>query len=98
MPEQFRQAEVEGAQVSALVEAAPGPIYWSGDVALNLLPYLPRPIQNASLEQLGAAPGPAWMIMTTADAEALVAQRPGKLHIVRPVGEVRQWRLLRLDP
>ncbi len=98
MPERFRQAEVEGAQVSALVEAAPGPIYWSGDVALNLLPYLPRPIQNASLEQLGAAPGPAWMIMTTADAEALVAQRPGKLHIVRPVGEVRQWRLLRLDP
>ena len=49
LPQHFRQAEVEGAQVTALVEAAPGPIYWYGDVALNLLPYLPRPIQNDTL-------------------------------------------------
>ena len=96
-PQQFRQAEVEGAQVTALMEAAPGPIFWSGDVALNLLPYLPGHIENASFEQLAAVAGPAWMIMTTADAEAMVARRPGKLHIVRPLGETEQWRLVRLD-
>ena len=67
---------VEGRRSTALVEAAPGPIYWSGDVALNLLPYLPRPIPYGSLEELGEVPGPAWMIMTTADAEALVARHP----------------------
>jgi hypothetical protein len=60
---------------------------------------LPRPIQNVTVEQqLEALSGPAWMIMTTADAEALVAHRPSKLHIVRPLGETEQWSLLRLDP
>jgi len=98
LPQHFRQAQLEGARVTALVEAAPGPIYWSGDVALNLLPYLPRPIQNASFEQLGAIPGPGWLIVTTADAEALVAHRPDKLRIVTPLGDMEQWRLLRLDP
>ena len=73
--------------MTTLMRAAPEPIYWSGDVALNLLPYLPRPIAYGSLEELGAVPGPAWMIMTTADAETLVARHPGKLHIVRPLGE-----------
>jgi 4-amino-4-deoxy-L-arabinose transferase-like glycosyltransferase len=98
LPQRFRQGAVEGAEVTTLIEAAPGPIYWSGDVALNLLPYLPRPIAYGSLEELAAVPGPAWMIMTTADAETLVARHPGKLHIVRPLGETQQWRLVRLDP
>ena len=98
LPQQFRQAQVEGARVTALVRAAPGPIYWSGDVALNLLPYLPLPIQNRAFQELDTIHGPAWMIMTTADAETLLAQRPSKLRIVTPLGDVEQWRLLRLDP
>lgn len=98
LPQHFRQAQVEGARVTALIHDAPGPIYWSGDVALNLLPYLPLPIQNASFEELGAIPAPAWIIMTTADAEASLPRRPGKLRIVTPLGDAEQWRLLRLDP
>jgi 4-amino-4-deoxy-L-arabinose transferase-like glycosyltransferase len=97
-PQQFRQSQVEGARVSALVQAAPGPVYWFGDVALNLLPYLPGPIANAAPDELAVIPGPAWIIMTDADAETLLARRPEKLHVVMPLGELGQWRLLRLDP
>ncbi len=98
LPQQFRQAQIEGARVTALVRAAPGPIYWSGDVALNLLPYLPLPIENRAFQELDTIHGPAWMIMSTADAETLLARRPSKLRIVTPLGDVEQWRLLRLDP
>ncbi len=98
LPQQFRQAQIEGAHVTALVRGAPGPIYWSGDVALNLLPYLPMPIQNASFDELAAIPAPAWIIMTNADAEALLGRRPNKLRIVMPLGDMEQWRLVRLIP
>jgi 4-amino-4-deoxy-L-arabinose transferase-like glycosyltransferase len=98
MPMHFRQAQVESARVTTLVQAAPAPIYWSGDVALNLLPYLPGRIAEASLDDLAAIPGPAWMVMATDDAETLLARRPNKLRIVMPLGEAQQWRLLRLDP
>ena len=100
LPQQFRQAEVEGGQVSALVQATPGQIYWSGDVALNLLPICPcrfkvHPSRRLRSCQPGRAARP---IMTSADAEALVARRSGKLRNVRSLGETQQWRLVRLDP
>jgi 4-amino-4-deoxy-L-arabinose transferase-like glycosyltransferase len=98
LPNQYRQAAVDGDKVTALVKAAPGPIYPSGDVALNLLPYLPGPIAYASLDELAGMPAPAWMIMTPEDANALLAKRPAGLRIVMQLGEVGQWRLLRLDP
>ena len=96
-PMQFRHEKVQAEQAAALVDAAPGTIYWSGDVALNILPYLPGQILNASLDELAKVPGPAWMIMTNDDANALMARRPGPLHAVMPLGEWNQWRLLRLD-
>ena len=98
LPQQFRQAQVEGARVTALVHDAPAPIYWSGDVALNLLPYLPGRIRYVSPAEAATLPGPAWMIMATDQAEALLARRPGPLRVVMPLGETEQWRLLRLDP
>ena len=61
-------------------------------------PICRAPFKMRHSRSSAAIPGPAWMIMTTADAEALVARRPGKLHIVTPLGDVEQWRLLRLDP
>ena len=96
-PMHFRHEKVQAEQVAVLVDAAPGTIYWSGDVALNILPYLPGQILYASLDELAAVPGPAWMIMTNDDANALLARRPGPLHVVMPLGEWDQWRLLRLD-
>lgn len=99
MPMQFRQAWLDAEQMTTLVEAAPAPIYRTGDAALNVLPYVPGRIVNAqSLTELAALPGPAWMVLPTDQADALLSRRPDKLHTVMPVGETGQWRLLRLDP
>jgi 4-amino-4-deoxy-L-arabinose transferase-like glycosyltransferase len=97
LPTRFRQAALDGARMSAAVQAAPAPIYWYGDVALNVLPYVPGRIRNASFDALTTMPGPAWIVTDIADAEALRARRPGVLHMVMPLGDVQQWRLLRLD-
>ena len=99
MPAQFRQAWIDAEQMTKLVETAPGPIYRVGDAALNVLPYVPGRILNArSLAELAALSGPAWMVMPTDQADALLARRADKLHSVMRIGEDEQWRLLRLDP
>jgi 4-amino-4-deoxy-L-arabinose transferase-like glycosyltransferase len=97
MPMRYRQAQIEAARITALVQAAPGPIYRTGDVALNVMPYIPGRILNAPLGDLAAVPGPAWMVLPTDQAETLLSRRPDKLHAVMPLGDVEQWRLLRLD-
>jgi 4-amino-4-deoxy-L-arabinose transferase-like glycosyltransferase len=97
-PKQYRDAALDGARMTALVQAAPAPIYWSGDVALNILPYVPGQIRNVSSEDLAKMPGPAWIVVAIPNAEALIARRPGTLHAVIPLGDREQWRLLRLDP
>jgi 4-amino-4-deoxy-L-arabinose transferase-like glycosyltransferase len=96
-PRQFRDAAVDGARMTALVQAAPAPIYWSGDVGLNVFPYVPGDIRNVSLHDLAKMPGPAWIVVAIPDADALVARRPDKLHAVIPLGNGEQWRLLRLE-
>jgi 4-amino-4-deoxy-L-arabinose transferase-like glycosyltransferase len=98
LPLQYRQARLEAREISALVQAAPAPIYRYGDTALNTLPYVPGRIVIATVDEMAAAPGPAWMILTTDQAKALLARRPQKLHVVMPLGDIGQWRLLRLDP
>ena len=98
-PSNSARLKVEGAQVTALVEAAPGPIYWSGDVALNLLPYLPGHIQNASLEQLASGTG-----SSLDDHDHRRRRRLGgaasrqAAHRAGRSASAEQWRLLRLDP
>jgi hypothetical protein len=96
-PKQFRDATVDGARMTALVQAAPAPIYWSGDVALNILPYVPGTIRNVSMDELAKLAGPAWIVVAIPDADALIAQRPNVLHAVIPLGNAEQWRLLRLE-
>ncbi len=98
LPQQYRQARIEAEELTALVQAAPAPIYRYGDTALNTLPYVPGRIIVATEDEMAAAPAPAWMILPTDQAETLPARRPGKLRVVRPLGDVGQWRLLRLDP
>jgi 4-amino-4-deoxy-L-arabinose transferase-like glycosyltransferase len=98
LPMRFRPTELEAARIAELVQASPGPIYRTGDTALNVLPYVPGRILNASLDQLGTVSGPAWMVLPADEAEAMLARRPDKLHAVMPLGEAQQWRLLRLDP
>jgi hypothetical protein len=41
--------------------------------------------------------GPAWLVLPTEEADALVAKRGGKLRVVLLLGEDEQWQLLRLD-
>ena len=98
LPMRFRPTQIEAARIAQLVQATPGPIYRTGDTGLNVLPYVPGRIRNASLDALGTVPGPAWVVLPADEAEALQARRPDKLHAVMPLGEAQQWRLLRLDP
>jgi 4-amino-4-deoxy-L-arabinose transferase-like glycosyltransferase len=97
LPLRYRQATIDAAQITALVQAAPGPIYRTGDTALNVLPYVPGRILIATADELATVAGPAWIVVPTDQAETLLAQRPDKLHVIMPVGETEQWRLLRLD-
>jgi 4-amino-4-deoxy-L-arabinose transferase-like glycosyltransferase len=98
LPQRFRQAQIEAAQITTLVQAAPAPIYRTTDTALNVLPYLPGRIRNLdSLDALAALSGPAWLVLPTDEAETLLARRPDKLHVAMPMGDRGQWRLLRLD-
>jgi 4-amino-4-deoxy-L-arabinose transferase-like glycosyltransferase len=97
LPKQYRQAQIEAARVTAAVQAAPAPIYRTGATALNVLPYVPGRILNATPDELAALSGPAWMVLPIDEAQALAARRPEQLHVIMPVGDAQQWRLLRLD-
>ena len=97
LPWHYRQSKIDAARVIATVQSAPAPIYRTADTALNVLPYVPGRILNAKPEELPAIPGPAWMILPIDQADALLARRPDKLHVVIPLGDAEQWRLLRLD-
>jgi 4-amino-4-deoxy-L-arabinose transferase-like glycosyltransferase len=97
LPLQYRQAAIDAARITALVQNALAPIYRTGDTALNVLPYVPGRILNAEPDELAALKGPAWMILPIDQADALLAPRPDKLRVVMPVGDAEQWRLLRLD-
>ena len=98
LPTRYRQAPMEAAHVTAVVQAAPAPIYRTLDTALNVLPYVPGQIFEATPSELEAVSGPGWMVVTAAQADTLLARRTEKLHVVMPLGDVQQWRLLRLDP
>ncbi len=41
LPMRFRQTQTEAARITQLVQAAPGPIYRTGDIGLNVLPRCP---------------------------------------------------------
>jgi 4-amino-4-deoxy-L-arabinose transferase-like glycosyltransferase len=98
LPMRYRQARLDAERMIALVQAAPGPIYRTGDTALNVLPYVPGRILIATPDALATVPGPAWMVLPNDQANALLARRADKLHIVMPLGDAEQWRVLRLDP
>jgi 4-amino-4-deoxy-L-arabinose transferase-like glycosyltransferase len=98
LPMRYRAAQIDGARIAALVRAAPGAIYRSGDVALNVLPYVPGRIVNVSSDAMGAIAGPAWLVVPSDQADALAAQRPDKVRAVAPVGDAGQWRLVRVEP
>jgi 4-amino-4-deoxy-L-arabinose transferase-like glycosyltransferase len=97
LPTRYRQEQMQATQMTALVQAAPAPIYRTGDTALNILPYVPGRILDAAPDDFATIAGPAWLVVPADRAEVLLARRPEKLHAVMPLGEKRQWRLLRLD-
>ena len=97
LPMLYRQARIDADRVIAAVQAAPATIYRTGDTALNVLPYVPGRILIATPQELAVLAGPAWMVVPIDEADALVAKLPDKLHVVLPLGDTEQWRLLRLD-
>ena len=44
-----------------------------------------------------AAPGPAWLAVEPAEAEALIAERGKNIREVLKFGQDDEWRLLRLE-
>ncbi len=97
LPEQFRSSKIEGERIAALMRATPAPIYRWGDVALNELAYVPMRILRVDRATLEKLRGPAWIIVTPAEADALIAKRSENLRLVTPFGRTGQWSLLRLD-
>ena len=98
LPLRYRQAWSDAERITAAMQTAPGTLYRTGDNGLNVLPYVPGKILIATPDELASVEGPAWMLLPNNEALALVARRSDKLHVVMPLGDVDQWRLLRLDP
>ncbi len=97
LPLRYRQAWSDAERITAAMQGAPGTLYRTGDTGLNVLPYVPGKILIAAPDELASVEGPAWMLLPKDEASALVARRSDKLHVVMPLGDVQQWRLLRLD-
>ena len=97
LPLRYRQAWSDAERITAAMQDAPGTLYRTGDTGLNVLPYVPGKILIATPDELASVEGPAWMLLPKDEASALVARRSDKLHVVMPLGDVGQWRLLRLD-
>jgi 4-amino-4-deoxy-L-arabinose transferase-like glycosyltransferase len=98
LPLRYGQAWFDAEKITAAMQTAPGPLYRTGDTGLNVLPYVPGRILIATPDELASVEGPAWMVLPDDEAGALVARRSDKLQVVMPLGDVGQWRLLRLDP
>jgi hypothetical protein len=98
LPLRYRQAWFDAERITAAMQPAPGTLYRTGDTGLNVLPYVSGKILIATPDELASVQGPAWMLLPNDEALALVARRSDKLHVVMPLGDVEQWRLLRLDP
>ena len=58
---------------------------------------VPGPIVTKDTAALKTIPGPAWIAAEPGEAQALLAARPDKLHVVMQFGQDDEWRLLRLD-
>jgi 4-amino-4-deoxy-L-arabinose transferase-like glycosyltransferase len=97
MPSPFRHAWIDAARITEQAQAAPAPIYTMGATALNVLPYVPGKILSVTPGEMDLVPGPAWIVAPTEMVETLLSHRPDKLHVVTPLGEHDEWRLLRLD-
>jgi 4-amino-4-deoxy-L-arabinose transferase-like glycosyltransferase len=95
-PARFRHSQVEAARLTELIQAQPAPIYTIGATALNVIPYVPGRSVFASLGELATVSAPAWMALSPAESDALLAQRRAGLREMTPSG-VEEWRLLRLD-
>ena len=97
MPRTFRAAQIDGARISELTRAAPAPILRTGGVGLNVFAYVPEPIVSTDLAAMKAAPGPAWLAVEPAEADALIAARGKNIREVLKFGQDDEWRLLRLE-
>jgi hypothetical protein len=98
MPERFREAAIDGRLVDKAVSRAPASIYRTGGVGLNVMPYVRGRIVDGTIAQMSSQKGPAWFAVEAPEAQVLLAERPGSVHVVLPFGENKEWRLLRLDP
>ena len=67
LPERFRSSMLDANRITDLVSSAPATIY-KADIGLNVFPYVPGRIIQASASDLDAVKPPAWIATTRADA------------------------------
>lgn len=96
LPEKFRSARIDGAQIAAMVGTAPGPIYRTGPTGLNELLYVPSPVIGVKFDDLRTIKGPAWFALPVDEAAQILEARNGELNVAMPFGQSQEWRLLRL--
>ncbi len=97
-PNQFRSSKVDAARIERVVGVEHAPIYRTGGVGLNVMPYLTGPILETSVQRLESAKGPAWVAVTVPEAAMLMQRRAGKIREVLSFGSDKEWRLLELSP
>ncbi len=59
LPSRYRQAWLDAERITTALHGAPGPIYRTGDAALNILPYVDARILIVPREKLATISGPA---------------------------------------
>jgi len=96
LPQKFRSARIDGANIAEMVRTAPGPIYRTGPTGLNELLYVPTHIVGVKFADLRSIQGPAWFALPVDEAVQILEARKGELSVAMPFGQDQEWRLLRL--
>jgi 4-amino-4-deoxy-L-arabinose transferase-like glycosyltransferase len=95
LPLRFRSSQIDAGRITALIRAAPAPIFRTG-AGLNVFPYVPGRIVIVPLQKMEAMTGPAWLAVTSDEADELFKKRPQALHMALSFGNKNGARLLRL--
>lgn len=76
----YIHTKITGQKIEAMIEKDPGPIYrtvW--DAGMNELAYVPRRIMTVDRSAVQSIPKPAWIVVPTGEADALIASSAGHL-------------------
>jgi len=91
----YIRSKIDAGKITDLVHNAPAPVYrtnWTS--GMNELPYTPFRVTTIRPEEMRTIPKPAWVVVPTEDAQAIIAQGDGRL---TPRLELKRSILLRAE-